>query len=190
MIDFFKGGEQSIGAMLNFILVIGFLVGSLIVAKKMGAYGASSAVSWGTSLAKGTGSTMLRVTGGATAGLAAAAGRRSAGQIGLNATENQKLLNRTNEKGVRGFLARRQLAVARGLANASFDARGIGGIGQKTGLGEGKVGGQRQVIEDIKKKEKEYGDSLGIVGDDDPRVLMIKQQQHDAAQLLFGEHVA
>lgn len=52
--DFFSGEGQgkSIAAVLNFVLIIGFLVGAIIIAKKMGAYGASTAASWGMSAAK------------------------------------------------------------------------------------------------------------------------------------------
>jgi hypothetical protein len=43
-------------AMVNFIMVIGFMIGSLIIAKKFGAYGAEGALGFGKSLARGTGS--------------------------------------------------------------------------------------------------------------------------------------
>lgn len=64
MVDFMagKGDSSTIGAMLNFVIIIGFLVGSLIIAKKMGAVGASTVNAWGTSIAKGAGSVLGRNT--------------------------------------------------------------------------------------------------------------------------------
>lgn len=66
IIGFFSGAgtSSSIAAVLNFVLIIGFLVGAIIIAKKMGAYGASTAASWGTSIAKGAGSIAGRNTVG------------------------------------------------------------------------------------------------------------------------------
>jgi hypothetical protein len=43
-------------AMVNFIMVIGFMIGSLIIAKKFGAHGAAGALSLGKSMARGAGS--------------------------------------------------------------------------------------------------------------------------------------
>jgi len=178
IVGFFKGEGTtgSIAAFMNFVLVIGFLVGSLIISKRMGAMGASTVNAWGKS-ARMYGQ---RALGSATLGLGATIGRRTLGQIGVNASNNQKLLDQASGKGIRAFAARRQLAAARGLAGASFDARQVGGLGKNLGIGEGRSGGQQKVLEDIKNKEKAYGESLGTVGDDDPMVMTFKQQAEDA----------
>jgi hypothetical protein len=54
MQDFISEGRAA--PMMNFIMVAGFMIGSLIVAKKFGAHGAASAIGLGKSIAKGAGS--------------------------------------------------------------------------------------------------------------------------------------
>lgn len=53
-------GTGSIGAIMNMMMVMGFLIGSLIIAQKAGAYGASTTMTWGKSMTRNTGSVLGR----------------------------------------------------------------------------------------------------------------------------------
>lgn len=161
--EFFSGG--AIGAFMNFVLIIGFLVGAIIVAKKMGAAGSSMAMKWG---------------GKATFGATAFLGRQSFGRLGNWAAENDRLKDTASRKGVTGFMARRGLGAARVAQKGSYDVRGIGPLNdfaKKLGLDAGKAhtGGRKQMVDDAKKKEKEYADSLGTIEDTDPRVMGLER---------------
>lgn len=54
-------------ALINFVLAIGLMIGSLIVAKKIGALGASTAVAWGNSTRKWAVNNMVKRPAGAAA---------------------------------------------------------------------------------------------------------------------------
>ena len=171
ILGFFEGAgdASSVGAILNFVMVIGFLVGSLIIAKKMGAVGADAATAWGAK---------------ASFGLTAALGRNTFGRLGNKFAESDNLKEAASKKGVSGFLARRALSTSRMAQKGSFDARGISSVNKfasKQGLtlGDAQKGGIAGRLEEVKKKDKEYADSLGIVDDKDPMVLALKQQKEE-----------
>jgi hypothetical protein len=182
VVDFFGGkAGDSIAALMNFILIIGFLAGSVIVAKKMGAYGSSTVVSWGKSARVYSQRAFLRGVGNATAGTVAVGGRRVFGRLGMNMAKDKNLLEKAAQGNIR---ARMQLSAAKKLEKASFDVRQVGGVGKTLGIGEGKTGGYKQILEDVQKRDEEYAKSFGTVDDDDPQVMMFKQQQKDAESKL------
>ncbi len=176
--NFVKGeGGETVGAMLNFILVAGFLVASLIVAKQAGAYGASTTLAWGKSIRQLGQRTVGRAIGGATFGLAGAAGRRTLGRLGTKGADSDRLKDMAARGGLSGIIGRRTLSASRSLEKASFDARRVGGMGKNLGIGEGQTGGYKQTLADVKKRDEEYAKSLGTVKDSDPQVLALKEAQ-------------
>jgi hypothetical protein len=156
--DFFK----SPAAMSNdfsavipyFILTIGFLVGSLIVAQKMGVEGANTAVALG----KRASSKARQYAGGVTLGASAVAAQRSVG-YGANRLANSKGLQSWAAKSKWG--GETALKATRAVANSSFDARQVGGLGAATGLGSGKKGGYTSRIEEKNKADADFAKSLG-----------------------------
>jgi hypothetical protein len=143
-----------------FILVIIFMIASLVIAQKMGADGAGQAVSLGRSLSKKAGRLTTQAAGASSFGLAARVGRSSAGALGNAATSNNNRVGRFINKSAQGsglsaFAARRAQDTASVAANASFDVRGIGGVGKSLGIGEGKKGGFKKGMEEREKSEKD-----------------------------------
>ena len=178
IVGFFKGqGDPgSILAFMNFVLVIGFLVGSLIISKRMGAWGADSATKWGAK---------------ASFGVTAAIGRQTFGRLGNLGAESDRLKDAASRKGPRGFLARQALGISRVAQKGSFDARGIGAVQSlaknhdvNLKLGDAKKGGYAASLEEVANKDKTYGASLGTVDDKDPRVKEYKEHlEHEEHQL-------
>lgn len=100
--------SSTIGILIIFMIVIGFLIASLMVAKKMGAMGADYAIK-----------TSGNLVGGATIGATAFVGRRTVGRA--SGAIAQKIRGSSiGEKGYGRFLA----GVADKGASSSFDLRG------------------------------------------------------------------
>jgi hypothetical protein len=126
---------DSIGLAINFIIIIAFIIGALVVAKDVASQG---------SLA-----TSKLVTGalGFGAGAIGFAGRNTIGR-GANAiADSERLKQKASEGGVGGMAARLALKTSRGTAASSFDARAGAKIAQNytgvdIGLG-GKAGGPK-----------------------------------------------
>jgi len=149
---------------LQFTVATIFLLVSLKAADKLGVMGGKTAITVGNKI-RGYGQ---RAVGAGTFGLAAAAGRGTAGRAG--AWAEGKLKNPASKSGITGFAARRGLTLSRAAADASFDARKVGGVGKKIGIGEGQKGGFKTVREEIKKKEEKYSKNLGTVSDTDEKM--------------------
>lgn len=137
-----------------FFIATGFMIGSLIIAKQIGAYGA-----------KASGNVAARFTFGATGAL----GRNTLGR-GLNNLANRNgLLDAASESGLRGFTARRALSLTRFGASASYDARSIAdktGLtkdleGRGVSLGNRFKGGYEKRQKDIVSSETKFAESLG-----------------------------
>ncbi|MEM9336739.1 MAG: hypothetical protein AAGA35_02715 [Patescibacteria group bacterium] len=141
-----------------FIVIAGFLLGSVVVAQRMGVAGANASVA----ISK-------KVVGRASAGVAARVGRNTLGWAGERAANNQRRLDLAAQSGASGWIARRQLDLARGAAGASFDARNTQ-AGQSLGLEKGKKGGYSAVVKDAQKRDEAFAKSLGEVSEDDFRV--------------------
>ncbi len=192
MTSFFKGGGgmSSVQAFLNFVIIIGFLIGSLIIAKKMGAYGASTVNSWGKS-ARMYGQ---RALGSATLGIGAKVGRGTFGRLGSFGANSGTLKDSIGKSGVRAFVNRRLLDASRVAEKTSFDARQVGGLGKNLGIGEGKTGGWKKSMEDVAARDKAYAESAGTVGDDDPRVVglkaLVEHEEHELSKLKNAKELA
>ena len=119
-----------------YILGMGFIIGSLVIAQKMGGYGASGAMSMGRAGAKKLRVTVQRgVVGGAARG-ASAAGRRSVGALGSAAVRRGTFSHVANQKGVTGFMGRKALLASDTARKSTFDARNTT-LGSMAGGGKG-----------------------------------------------------
>jgi hypothetical protein len=107
-----KPNGDTIGIIINFIILISLLVFSLTAARSQSKKGGISSSKW---LAQGTGA-----LGGAVFGTAAWAGRASLGQYATNMAKDKDLQKLADEGNTR---ARMQLATAKYLSKGSFDAR-------------------------------------------------------------------
>lgn len=168
---------DSYAVILNFVIVIMFLIFSLKTASHLGVAGGEMAVHMGDHLRQ-RGQAMM---GNATAGLGAKIGRATAGRIAHNMSEDDKWKDRASQSGLGGWGARRVLQASRAVGDASFDARKIPGA-SSLGFGEGRKGGYKTVLKEVKETEEKYAKSLGEVGDDDARVLQRKKEAEYAGK--------
>lgn len=139
-----------------FVMTAGFLIASLIVAQKMGAQGATSALAIGKRVSGGARTWTQRKVGGATLGTVAATGRNTIGR-GANKIANSPTLNRWASK---SSVAGAAMVSTRKVADSSFDARNVGGFGKAAGIGEGAKGGFSSAIKVKQKTDLEYAKSL------------------------------
>jgi hypothetical protein len=158
--------ENAFMIILQFAVAIVLVILSLRAAKYLSMYGANAVVGFTEDRFKAAG----KYAAGVPFGLAAAASRGTVGRAALKATKNEDLKEAASRKGIGGFIARRKLDVARAGASASFDARNVGGMGKKLGIGEGGKGGFKERREAIEKSRIKFGESLGEVKDSDPKV--------------------
>lgn len=155
-------GDSSIGLLMNFIIVIAFIIAALTISQKIASQGGSA----GQKLVMG-GLGLAGTAIGATGGYA---GRRTIGSLAQGVSDNQNLKDRA-AKGEIG--ARLALSAATRTANSSFDARNAtskldkyaGSLGIKdTGLGAfGKAsgkGGYNAYLKDQVKKTEEKAKSF------------------------------
>lgn len=166
-----------IGFIFQLLIVVGFLMGSLTVAKQIGSFGANQATSMSKRLTRAYGT----VAAGATAGRLASGLRNTVGRYAQNRAESESLRDAASRRGVKGFVARRKLGAARLVGDSSFDARKIGGVGQKLGVGEGYKGGYATRTKEVAEREEKFAESLGQVSSEDPQVIKL-QTDVDAAE--------
>ncbi len=151
------GGNEALAAgqstLPYFFIMCGFMIGSLMVAKKLSADGADKAMDWGKSLKNKAVNYTKKGAGSATFGLAGKAGQATAGRLADSASKSRRFQNfAANNK-----LGRVALAGTRKVADSSFDARRVGGLGKSLGIGEGSKGGyQTGVKKKVERDEKFY----------------------------------
>ena len=143
--------KNNFNTAIFFCLTIVLMVASLILAKQMGAYGASFAT---------------RTAGKVSAGAMGFMGRQTFGRLGQRFAQSQRLRDRASRGGFGGFMARRALSTSRFAAKSSYDARVIAdktGLAKASGLDIGKAqkGGFAQIQKDREKKELQYARDLG-----------------------------
>ena len=158
----------TLGTLPFFVLICIFMIASLVVAQKLGAEGASKALSIGKNLGnKATKSTVnatKRGAGMATAGAAGYVGRGTVGKLAYNKL-NGEGSEAYKDKLSQSRFGRLKMAALKKTGEASFDARGIGGVGKKLGVGEAQKGGFAKQVKDRKDKADKYAgkDGLGFV---------------------------
>ncbi len=147
------------GIFVNFLIVIGFMIGTLIISK--------STASRGSNLGQKLVGNML----GYGVGAAGWTGRKTLGRVGQSIADSESVKARASKGGAAGMVGRLQLKAGRGMAKGSYDFREsnfanmgkkLGVDGLELGLGgkAGGKGGYAQQIKDRAKKEKEYAESL------------------------------
>jgi hypothetical protein len=139
-----------------FILICIFLIASIVIAQKIGADGAGTAIRYGQMARNKLQRGVTRGVGAGTAGLAARAGRNTIGRYADSYANSDKAKDRAS----RSLVGKTLLKTARYGASASYDARNVGGIGKQLNLGESAKGGFKGRIEAAKKREDEFAKSL------------------------------
>src|SRR3989344_2106891 len=140
---------NNFGAVIPFFfMTAAFLVASLVVAQKMGAHGADSAVSMGRQAAGRFSSRTKKIVGGGTAGAAAIALQRSVG-YGAQRYANT---DGAKQRAANSMIGAGILKASRAVGNTSFDVRQVGDLGKNLGVGTGTKGGYQSRI-DAKAKD-------------------------------------
>ena len=172
-------GEAEAGLMGTFATTVPFfammcifLIAAVVVAQKMGGDLANFVIS-----------TSKKTTGKVALGMPAWALQRTAG-AGANRLANKIA---TNEKWKGTRVGRGGIAISRGVADSSFDARrasifGSPTLGKATGMGEGKAGGYTTRLKEREKEDKDYAESLDVkTRDADNNYLPGVQEKIDKA---------
>ena len=132
---------DSLGILVNFIIMIVLLIASLIIAKD-----------WASKTPGGVGkltSWAMGAAGGATMGMAGRFGRNVIGSRAAEMANDEQLKKRAAEGSLR---ARLQLATARKASTSSFDVRGTG-LGGSLDAGKAQKGG---FVQDQKDRAKSF----------------------------------
>lgn len=147
--SFLSGNASSVGTIYVYLILIALMLGSLFVAKSLGAVGGDFA---------------RNMAGKATFGASSWMGRRSAGYIGSKLAENKWVNNLANNRraGIIGSMGRGIGMATKKTgdvaAKGSYDIRGIAGVDALTstfgGVGKAVGEGGYAKIKDDKKKEK------------------------------------
>lgn len=144
--------------LINFIVIIAFLIISLVVAKEWAnkaGYGINGLTKWATGVA-----------GGATLGMAGRFGRGTIGFASQTLAESETLKNARSRMiargGVLGTTAAASIRLTQAAAkkggSASFDLRGTG-LGGTLDAGKAQKGGFEAQRKEAAKKEEEYAKS-------------------------------
>ncbi len=152
------------GFLLNYIVIIGLVLGSLKVAKAVSGSLAGTATRWAG-----------RTTGFGV-GAAAFAGRRTIGRAARSISDSEWLKQNAGKRGVSGFGARAALRVGNVGSRASFDVRGsrLGSTIQKaTGLNFGRAGGRGgydQIRKDQVKRREDLANQISSTSERQTRL--------------------
>jgi len=149
--------QGSIGAILNFVIVIAMAVASLTISR---------------GLSNQSNGMAQKLVGGALgfgAGAAAFGGRKLGGGLGRMAANSKYLKEKEAKGGALGFASRMTLKGGQKAASGSFDVRSSKTLGLASSAGidigiggkAGGKGGYDKIIEDKAKAKKKFADSLG-----------------------------
>ncbi len=142
---------SSLGIFVNFAIMIGLLIASLVVSKNWAnktPLGFNKISNWATGVA-----------GGATLGLAGRLGRNTIGRAATAVGDSERLKDTASKGGFSGAAARLTLAAGRKTSKSSFDVRGTP-LGGQLDAGKAQKGGFDQTLKDKTKKEKDFAESL------------------------------
>ncbi len=158
------GSTATVTEFLNlvpfFVLSIGFIIASLVVAKKIGFTGGGMAIS----MAEKARGKMQGYVGGAAFGAAAMAGRNTLG-VAANNLQNSERMKDLAARG--GRLGKMAYSGVGKVADSSMDARKVGGLGKKLGVGEGRKGGIATIVKEQKEADEKFLKALGTRSYDD-----------------------
>jgi hypothetical protein len=148
----FVGSVGTFGVLLNFVMMIAFLIMSLVLSKKYsdksGAL-VSSATKWATGFA-----------GGTTLGMAGRLGRGTIGRAGAALSDSEMLKKGSSSQNFAvSRLSRLSMAAGKKTSEQSFDIRGSG-LGKTLGGGDAKKGGFAADNKKKIEKETKFAQSL------------------------------
>lgn len=168
-----KFASNSLWFLFNFGLVFGFLLLIIILPSKIAGAGSELMMS--------TSKWAARRVGEYTARGGAALGRNTIGRAGAAIVGSTAVKDAASAGGIRGMAARRIIGVGNNLQSQAFDARNVGGIGKKLGLGEVKKGGYKGRLGQAKKDAEDKRDmEFKLYGIED------QQKAIDQAKKEFG----
>ncbi|MCK4387102.1 MAG: hypothetical protein KAV41_03425 [Candidatus Pacebacteria bacterium] len=151
-----SAGEGMSFIILNFILIIGLMLASIIAASKLGATGAGGMIDMGKKL-QGWGQGKI---GAGTFGAAGRFGRRF---VGGGAQRWSETMEKSGWAKKGGFGSKLALKTLRGVGDSSFDIRNTE-IGKTMKIGTGIKGGYKTVHDTAKKAEISHAKSLNLKG--------------------------
>ncbi|MDP6528030.1 MAG: hypothetical protein QF858_04145 [Candidatus Pacebacteria bacterium] len=154
---FLAENSSAVQLIFSFIIIIGLMVSSIIIAQKLSIKGGGAAVGG----LKKTGNFFARRGGAATFGGAAALGRRTIGRRArqyLDSGKGQELEARARSGGFGGALANIRFKATEKTAKGSMDVRGSGlgkGFKKASGidLGKPKKGGYDAFLKEEKRRD-------------------------------------
>ncbi|MFZ2621214.1 MAG: hypothetical protein WAX85_01820 [Minisyncoccia bacterium] len=149
-----KPSFSNIGLLFNFALIIGLLIASLLIAKKVSSNGSNH-------IANAT-SRLSAFAGGVVIGGGARLMRNTVGRAGADSANNEDLKERATRERfglidkTKGAWAKSSLAAANKAATSSFDARATSsfeGVAKASGMGFGKVDVKKENFKAIKEAQ-------------------------------------
>ncbi|MEK7461450.1 MAG: hypothetical protein AAB586_00025 [Patescibacteria group bacterium] len=149
--NFAPPDTSSLALLMNFIIMIVFLITSLVIAKQWAnkaGHGVPGLTKWVTGFA-----------GGATLGMAGRLGRGTIGRAGAAIGDSETLKERAAKGGVGGMAARLALATGRKTGSASFDVRGSKASGTLE-AGQAQKGGFLELRKKQAEREAKFAASL------------------------------
>jgi len=162
-----KSADGVIPTLINFIVVIVFLIASLIISKEWANKvpgGVNKLTKWATGAA-----------GGATIGMAGRFGRNTLGRAGSMIGDSKYLKDKQEAGGASGALARLALVTGRKTAGSSFDLRATG-VGGVLDAGKAQKGGYADVIKKRNEDKKKFADSLSPTGEEKGRAKIAREK--------------
>ena len=173
-----------------FFVICGFMIGSLMIAQKLGDKTADGAMGMLNSAKSKVISGSKKVAGAGTLGVAGAVGQRTVGR-GAHALANSQWAQSRAAQGK--FGGRTLLKATKGVADSSFDARRVDGLGKNLGIGEGTKGGFSTLVKERKEKDEKFMKSLDDTNMDDPEnkrraAEAAEDMAHDADGVLDSEN--
>lgn len=184
-----NAGVDTAGIFINFAIVAGLLIASLIMAKRLGIGGAESAITYGKDIGGRALGGAGRAFGGATFGAAGRFTQRLVGRGGRGLTQSEGLQKAATRNDMGGFAARQTMRGAQGASRSSFDLRNVGGgaVGKATRTGSGLSGGYQQTVEEGAKRKAEFAkESFSTPGQRRKYAQTLKQQASKGVQGAIG----
>lgn len=162
-----SGAYSSVDLILNFLLVIGFLLAATYVGREMSFVGSRATVKFADNTLRRGRRALARGAGGV-AGVGAYGLRNTAGQRAYETAnaENEKgkrLALQAQGKGINAWIARQRLATAERVSKASFDPRQSLSKKAQNTWGSGAKGGFEQKVKDRTKLEETRAKRAGQV---------------------------
>lgn len=179
--DALTGAAGAVPVLINFIVIIVFLVASLLIAKQV-----SNSAGNGM---KGLNQWALGKAGGATFGVAGRISRNTLGRYGQSVADNEGLKDKASKGGIAGRMARLQLAAGRKMGTASYDVRGAKAAGALD-AGKAPTGGFAKDMKTKIDNEKKFAESLkptDLVVNKAERALDEARKSGNAAEILAAQ---